>query len=186
MDFWDRILWLAIGCFIGFVLGYIVRSLHYIKETVDHVDEIVVNEAETKPKHVRGDNGFMRHPIAADLAIFLVVGLTVWAALSTSKVNAELQRTLECITNYNVRQSQALEFRDNAVKAGTQLEIDLWSGYVKLYKVAKKDPSKIPDLQDQLNNYIKDYRDSLIELQETRDDFPYANPDVLQNCSEEN
>lgn len=186
MDLWERMLWLAIGCFIGFVLGYIVRSLHDIKEKVEHVEETVLEVDQKNSKWDQNDKGFMRHPLAADIAMILVLGVTIFAAFSTSKVNAELQRTIDCITNHNVSQSGALKSRDGKIKAGTQSEIDLWARYEKLYKTAKKEPKKIPALQEILNKAIIKHKEHLIELQETREEHPYPKPDVLSNCEEGN
>lgn len=183
MDLWDRLVWLSIGCFIGFVLGYIVRSLHEIKEKVEHVDEIVNDVKSSKWESEEG--GFMRHPVAADIAVIVVVAITAWAAFSAGKVNAELQHTVSCVTKYNVREGKARQARDHSVEAGTASEIKLWTEYGKLYAQAEKDPSKIPALQDKLNSAIKAHRESLTNLQETRDDVPYPTPNVLENCNKE-
>lgn len=180
----DRILWMAVGCFVGFVLGYIVRARRDIKEIkrmVEHVDEVVT---ENPSKWERDEHGFMRFPVVSDVAILIVVVLTVWAAFSTAKVNGELNDTLSCITKYNTDQGDTLESRDSKIKAGTQSEIELWTKYGRLYQEAKTNPERIPALQETLNKAIMAHREDLIHLQEARESYPYPNPDIVENCKE--
>lgn len=182
----DRLVWMAVGCFIGFVLGYIVRSLRDIHEKVNHVDQFFPDgDSVESSKWDRNEGGFMRHPKIADIAMVLVIGLCVWAAFSTQKVNNHLNTVLTCITKYNSHEGTALESRDSKIKAGTQSEIELWGKYGKLYAEAKKDPSKIPALQETLNEAITAHRDDLIRLQQARDSYPYPDPDIVASCKEQ-
>lgn len=176
MEFSERLLYLLIGGFFGFILGYIVRFLQVIKEELDEVDQHV--------KEIRGEEGFMRRPLIADIVVLLLVIITAGAAIQAGRVNARLSNTVECIVEYNNHQSQAVASRDRAHEDETEAEIKLWTEYAELYALAKSDPSKIPQAQEKLNRAIGAHRKALIELQDRRDDFPYANPNFIQNCKD--
>lgn len=177
MDFDERLGWLVLGCLIGFTLGYVVRYLQEIKEELK-----VVEKAVTRSKN---EDGLTRKPLILDIVLLVVVAMTVWASFQTAAVNSRLEHTIECITNYNTYQGRAVAHRDHAIESGTDSEIRLWTQYGELYAQAKKDPSKIADAQAKLAQAIRAHRDSLIELQERRDEFPYAPPNVLENCQNE-
>jgi hypothetical protein len=185
MDLWDRFLWLAIGCFIGFVLGYIVRSLQEIKARVEHVEETVTENEPKKSKWDRNDDGLLRHPLLLDLVLLIVVGMTVFASFATAKVNNELQEVLACNTEFNNEQAVALRSRDRAVSNGIQSEIELWRRYERLYKKAKEYPERIPALQEKLNRAIIQHRKALQTIQVSRELYDYANPNILQDCEGE-
>ena len=174
MEFSERLLYLLLGGFIGFILGYIVRYLQVIKEELDEVDQQV--------KDIRGEGGFMRKPVIADIVVLLLVVISAGAAFQTARVNSRLTDTVECIVDYNNHQSLAVASRDRAHEDETAAEIRLWTKYAELYALAKSDPSKIPAAQEQLNKAIAAHRTALVKLQDRRDDFPYANPDFIRNC----
>jgi hypothetical protein len=151
METSERIGWILLGCVIGFVLGYVVRALKDIEEKVHHVEE-VVNE-DHQLLH-RDEDGLARYPLIMNTLLLLVVLLTVWAAISTGRVNNQLEKTLTCLEQYNTRQGLALKSRDESIKTNSKAEIALWTQYNRLYKLAKSDPTKIPVVQDQLNAII--------------------------------
>lgn len=62
----DRLFFLLLGCFIGFVLGYIVSQLRCIRR------EIHMNH---------NDDGLARRPVILNICLAIVVGLTVWASV---------------------------------------------------------------------------------------------------------
>lgn len=173
MDLIERVIFLAIGGGIGFILGYIVALL---RETKEEVHEVLDME-----KHRNDERGAVS---LNTVAVVLVVLLTAVAAFATAKVNSRLDETLSCITQYNVHQGEALNSRDKAIKAGTDSEIELWTKYGQLYAQAKKDPTKIPQAQEALNQAIMSHRDALEETQASRFRNPYPNPNVLQDCKE--
>lgn len=173
MDLVERVIFLAIGGGIGFILGYIVALL---RETKEEVHEVLDME-----KHRHDERGAVS---LNTVAVVLVVLLTALAAFATAKVNSRLNETLSCITQYNVHQGQALNTRDRAIKRATNSEIALWTKYAKLYALAKSDPTKIPEAQEALNQAIMSHRAALVETQASRFDHPYPNPNVLQDCKE--
>lgn len=91
MELYESIFHVLLGGAIGYVLGRFHSYLRDIKEELDEVDEIV--------KHPKGEGGFMRSPIAADIAVVITVALCVWAAFSTQITNNKLERTQGDLTS---------------------------------------------------------------------------------------
>jgi hypothetical protein len=87
-------MYLGLGGAVGFVLGYIVRSLREIKEGVDEVKSHDQKHeiAEEVTKRVKGEGGFVRIPYVQDVLMIFVITLVVYAAWSTQGVNNDLQQ----------------------------------------------------------------------------------------------
>lgn len=181
MDLSERVGWMLTGMVLGFVLGYIVRSLREIEKSQRETKK-EVHEINDIVKHKKDQKGFMRFPIVADALYFLVLILVVWGAFASQHAVNEAQKTQECIREFNVKQGEALQNRDEAIKAGTLAEIDLWTTYNSLYRAAKVDPKEIPSLQEKLNDEIFEYRQKLERLQAVRERFSYPDPDFIKNC----
>lgn len=178
MDLLERTILILIGVGIGFVLGYITSQLRKIEEVTTEVLDI--------EQHKKDEQGSITwRPKVSQLALFAVVLLTVWAAFQAGSTNANLDRTVNCVVDYNKKQGVALEGRDGAVKDGTQSEIELWNSYEKLYEVATKDPSKTEQVQEQLRDDILEHRDELVEIQKTRASNPYPDPNFITICKEQ-
>lgn len=180
MEFDDRVKWLLLGCLIGFVLGYIVRSLKDIKEELHEVDDVLKGACGIP----NDEQGSIRIPRMQEIGLFIVVLLTVYSSFQAGYTNMRLNKTVNCITKYNTYQGKAMTGRDTAIKQGTDSEIHLWTQYGRLYALATKNPLKIPEAQEKLNQAVAAHRDALIDTQATRVRFPYAGPDVLKNCKE--
>ena len=102
MGFDDRLGFLLLGCFIGFILGYIVRSLRDIKEELDEVDDYVKNLKKDQKGYLRLNFG--------QIILLLVLALTIYgvvvAQLSSNKTNhtadvaadtaAQLKTVVDC------------------------------------------------------------------------------------------
>lgn len=93
MDLFERAILLAIGGAIGFVLGYIVRSLRVIQEEVHVVKDIA--EHGTPPRK-DDETGAARLPSWNNIALGLVVLLTAYAAITsqiaTNNVEKQAQK----------------------------------------------------------------------------------------------
>jgi PDZ domain-containing secreted protein len=177
MDLLERTVLVGVGIGIGFVLGYITSQLRKIEEEVTEVLDI--------EHHRKGEQGALRRPTVQQFALFIVVALSFWAAFQSGQASNDAENTIICVVEYNTAQGQALEGRDGAAKDATQSEIDLWTSYEKLYKIATEDPSKTEQVQEQLNNDIIKHRDELIEIQKTREANPYPDPELVKTCKEQ-
>lgn len=77
MELSERLEWLLLGAAIGFILGYIVRTLREIQEELHEVDEIVTERK-------RDESGFKR-PSLQNVALFLVIGLVAFSAFQSQR-----------------------------------------------------------------------------------------------------
>lgn len=93
----ERLIYLAIGGAIGFVLGYMVRSLRRIDARLEGVEKI------KKPPN---DAGFVRNPIILDIVLLLVVLMTAWAAVSSQLNSNKLADAQHTIATNQVRQDR--------------------------------------------------------------------------------
>lgn len=105
MDFDDRLAWLLFGCAIGFILGYIVRSLREIKKDSHETNEVVhhVDELMTRRKN---DDGFVRYPVLKDVMLFTVVLLVAWSAFASQSASNQVtdnQEQIASATAWNVK-----------------------------------------------------------------------------------
>lgn len=99
----DRILFLALGCLIGGVLGYIVGNIRGMKRQRVEIEiikkglgDIDVRVDDKQDRKLTRDAGLVRYPLVLDIALFLVVAITVFSAvqsqLATNKSNDATDR----------------------------------------------------------------------------------------------
>lgn len=89
-----RISFLLLGCGVGFVMGYIVRSIRELKDKVDEVDKHVLNEnGNVNPTEDSQDEGFVLPRFVGQIALLLVVLLTAWSAFASQKATNEVTKT---------------------------------------------------------------------------------------------
>lgn len=124
MAFDDRLQYLVLGMLIGFVLGYVVRLLMDVREELD----------EVKSQHAKdhGESGFMRHPIASDIAIMLVVVFTLYASFVSQRASNDVQDAQDrsdiavaCTVKIQGAALNALNERSIYTKAIADANIDL-------------------------------------------------------------
>lgn len=82
----EKVAWLALGCAIGFVFGYIVARLREIKDKEDTIEAKV-----DSLKHNKDDEtGAFRFSLTG-LAVLLVVLLTAYAAFVSQKASNDVE-----------------------------------------------------------------------------------------------
>jgi hypothetical protein len=121
----ERLTWWLFGCAVGYILGYIVRSLREIKEELHEVDDIVKSHDE---------RGFMRNPIVADIMVLLAVGLTAWAAFSSQSALNSYEQTQDRITRITICNQQFLAKTISALNERTTYTQDQVASSVRLNK----------------------------------------------------
>lgn len=92
MNISDRVLYLAIGGLIGFILGYIVRSLRGIETELE----------ETEKKHKKHDDGRISGDLVNRVAVFLVVCLTAFAAFRSQSASNKSDDAVDGVQASNV------------------------------------------------------------------------------------
>lgn len=190
MDLMDRLIWLALGGTIGFVLGYIVRSLHEIKEKVEHVDKIVSPESKWEQKN---DSGFMRFPIVADLCLLLALFLTVWASFASQHASnqvKETQKQVEAVTHCNQVYLSALlkgvDSRTTSAKEASDANAELQQAWYQFVRFQLHIPPYPEDDQrrkaniyaNKLHAFVEAYSKSKVNQNAN----PYPTDDQLASC----
>jgi len=113
MEMDDRIGYILLGALIGFVLGYIVRSLREIKTGVDKVENAV--------KHQTADErGAMSYRTVQSLALVSVVALTAWAAFSSQSAVNSVKDTQSNINRVTMCSQQFLSRTIGALNERTE------------------------------------------------------------------
>lgn len=185
MDFGERLGYLMVGCLIGFILGYIVRSLRDIKEELDEVaDEM---------KHNRNEDGIVRNPIVLDIALLLVVVLTVWASFSSQKASNDIQDTQDqllrvttCTKTTLTKTVEALNQRTTYTQDQTEANVNLQRAQVEFLQTLFQEP---PSTEKQRKDALRHYFDSLTKFvtvagaaRQKAAFYPYPTTDDLNNC----
>lgn len=112
MSFDSRFGWMLMGCIIGFMCGYIVRSLRELKDQVEQVEQHVKEKSK--------DEGFVRNALVLDMALILVIALTVWASFSSQKSSNDVKNTQATLTNITICNQQYLSKTISALNSRTQ------------------------------------------------------------------
>lgn len=184
MTFDERFSYLVVGLAIGFVFGYMTRSLKKIERKVDDVDRIV--------KH-RDERGFMRFPWLADIAMLLVFAITVFAAFQSQKVSNEVQeaqrqqkQVIACTESYLTKTITALNERTEYTAAASAYNVELQKAQAAFLRLALIEP---PLPEDEIEDGLRDYFTSLTEFVDasarTRAkqlNFPYPTENEFANC----
>lgn len=88
MSLSDQVTWFLIGCFVGFVFGYIVRTLGEIKEELAQVDALVGGHPSRK-RHSERFNWLAK---PKNWVLLVVVLTTAFAAFSSQRASNESER----------------------------------------------------------------------------------------------
>lgn len=186
MDLNERILWLLFGMAIGFILGYIVRSLRDIKGEVDKIETLI-----EKRQNESNEGGFTRNPIVLDIVLLFVIGLTAFAALSTQQVNnqfqadqAEDEQDTQCTEKFLGDTIAALNQRTTFVQNQARTNIQLQRAQFIFFTTILKNPSNDQIEIDAFHNYIDAQRGFLEANEKLKDPSfnPYPTAQELSTC----
>jgi len=191
----DRLVFLLLGCAIGFVLGRLDRRLRAMKEQMDEIDECV-HECR---KRIRNERGAMRMPSRNNIALFLVVAMTLYAAVmsqlasNTSNdtsdrvitLQAEQKQNLDCTTQVLFDAIRALNERTTYSGAQADANIALVQGQLNLL-LKIQDPNLTTEERQALFQIYVEQVQEFIELAtKTKGQqlqFPYPTVDDLTTC----
>lgn len=181
----DRLIYLLIGCGIGFVFGYIVARLREIATKVDHVDETLNRK--------RNEEGKISDKMVARVALGLVVLMTAFAAFSSqSAVNktADVQKQ-QAQNTYCIQ--QILSETVNSLNERTQFSSAQATANIKLQKsqlqyvtifTAQPQPTQ-KEAMAAFDRYIKALSHFVSVAGQTRDaseQFPFPTNAELASC----
>ena len=166
MAFDDRLLFLLLGVGIGFVIGYLTRlarEMKDIKEELDEVDTIVKENLGND--HESNEDGFMRNPWVANVAILLVVGLTAWASFVSQKASNDVRNSQEqsekvvaCLQTTLGDVLIALDERSTYTRGLAEANTKLQKAQSKFFEILRHEPPYSLDRREQA---VEDYVDAL-------------------------
>ena len=192
MDFDDRLFYILIGGFIGFVAGYVVRTLQDIR------DEMNTLNREVRDPSLKGDvdDGFLRYPIFANTLLFIVLAMTAFAAFASQKAandveaaQAKIENVTQCNHDILTETILALNERTTYTRNQSDANVDLQKAQADMLRVLLREPPR-PELEQ--DEAAQAYFQALVKFLETVDDAEitsestdYPTVGDLQSCSEE-
>ncbi len=185
----ERLEWLLLGCLIGFVLGYIVRTLRDIKEELDEVDDIVKRDHGIE----NSERGAMHAPTAAGVMLVVVVLITVWAAFASQKASNEvkdtqnqLARVTQCNKDYLSKTISTINARTRYTQRQAVSNVQLQKSQARFIGLILHDPP--PDEATSRAAFVEYFNDLQAFLNTSNDtanvveDHPYPTSEELDAC----
>lgn len=189
----DRLVYFVLGC----ILGYVLASIRHIKKELHEVDEIVKkNHPQDDPPKLsrrRDESGFMRHPVARDIAIVLTVLLTAFAAFASQKAandSKNAQDRLDNITTCNKEYLQktivALNERTMYTKEQSDANVELQKAQAQFLSIILHEPPFSDQRQtDAFKAYFVSLNDFLTVSEKTSQkvaENPFPTDEELAAC----
>jgi hypothetical protein len=189
MDWSERLEWLILGCIIGFIMGYIVRTLREIKDELDEVDEIV-KENHGLPK---SEHGRIHPPTAAGIALIIVVGLSVWASFASQKaandsqsIQDQLSHISQCNKDYLSKTISVINARTRYSQRQAVANVELQKSQARFIAlILHKPPLPERKIRAAFTEYFQDLNTFLNTSSNTAnvvDNNPYPTADELDAC----
>lgn len=196
MAFDDRLGFLILGGMIGFILGYIVRSLRDIKEELDEVDELVKDRFKN-----RDESGFINSTLG-NVALIVVIGLTVFASIASQRAHndsenalkqfnaAQVQLAHQTLCNRTVLKDAlvALNERTTYSEAQVNTNVALQTSFSRLLGTLLNNPDLSPkQREDATNKYFQDLTNYVSIADKTKQkvrDNPFPSDEELSSCLE--
>lgn len=177
MTFDERLIWLLIGCIIGYFLGFITGKVQNLKQEIDEV-----NPAKRRIRS-HDEAGFMRYPIVADFALFLVIIVTAYAAFQSqhtsnlvTKNQQDIARGTTCNQKFIRKTLSTLNQRTAYTKAQIAANLKLQKAQSDFLRVLLKVP---PTPEEDRVKATQDYYATLINfisISEKNRDTVASNP----------
>lgn len=182
----DRVLVFAFGCVVGFVIGYIVKSIHCIRREVEEIKE---HTHQPPPK----DAGLARHPLVLDVVLLLVVLIVAYSAvqsqLASNKVTDQQHQTntiVACNQQFLSETVAALNERTTYSTAQTNKNVELVKNqFLFLSQISVRPP---PTKRDRLNSfhaYLNALSEFLVISKQTKEKAilnPFPTIPELKRC----
>jgi hypothetical protein len=209
MSMSERILFLALGCFLGFVLGYIVRALRGIEYKLDRVErlETMRELRELKERAIRNDDGIVTNRVLWNSALLIVVIMSVWASI-TSQIASNhvrdnsnavkkaadqvkvVQKQQSLVTSCNAeflsKTLDALNERTTYTRQQADNNVDLVQKQAEFFGIFLR---KVQPPQSEVLKLFRAYVDALNQFVDTSHkakqkalEHPFPTVEQLENC----
>lgn len=196
MDLEDRLITFVFGMFFGGVIGYIVCYLRTIKEELDEVYEIEKGSHGAEKRPPRDEAGITRYPVVFNATLAIVFGLTLWASISTQKVNndlkdqqAQIQQITKCNAVFQEKTIEALNERTTYAQKQADSNVKLQKAQSVMLGILLHRP---PFTQKKRERAIQEYLAALkdfIKVSEKQaqkvENNPYPTTEEFTDCLQE-
>lgn len=186
----SRLFWLSLGLVIGFIVGYIVRSLREIRDGVLEVEKSI-----SKREHK--EDGLVRYPYVLDVVLLLVVALTVWASITSQIDSNKVQRAQDkidqatsCNKQFLSKTITALNERTAYAQESINANVELQKSFNVLVGLSLHDP---PISKDAGRKVVETFHSALSHFLEISSkaslkaaNNPFPTTKELQICLDKN
>lgn len=191
----ERFWYLILGGVLGFIVGYVVRSLRDIKEELHEVDEIIKRDHRNHDRDESGKVQMDRH-MFNNIALVVVIGICVWAAFSTQKTNNELEETqayvaqsTECNQEMLFRVIDAVNQRTTYTVSADASNVKLQEAQSEFFKIIlHRPPYDALTREEAARTYfeaLKKFLDLTAKTGEKIEDNPYPTVEEFVACLEQ-
>lgn len=200
MELHDTIWHILLGVAIGYVIGRFHSYLRDIKEGVDEVDDIVKNK-------IRDEQGLIQHRVALNIALAVVVLLSLWASVSSQIQSDNLKSTNKdlAIAQADLKSAQtaisrigacnkvtltqlvqALNERVGYAQGRADADVRLTKSEAKFWTLVLTEPPPTPEEgRAALEKYLGLINEFVEASDQAKDQglrFPYPTEEDLQAC----
>lgn len=183
-----RLEYLLIGCAIGFIVGWFTRSLKEATTVLEEVEKpMILSLKGTEP------GGLIKSRLGTNIALFLVVALTAWAAFASQNASnrvtnsqKEQDKSVLCTQTFLASTISALNARTQNSQEQNEANSDLQKAQATFLGVFFITP---PASTAQRSEALKTYFDALTRFTTssatTGDNVaknPYPTPTDFLNC----
>lgn len=177
----DRLGWMLFGALLGYSLG-------------------LLQNAMTEPKlPKRDERGFTRIPIVMDIAVIVVVALTVWAAFASQQANHKVEKQQEdliadqrhdakitkCNRDALDQVVAALDARVGSTRMQIEANVDLVEAQQDFFQLVLSEPANDRLEFRAITRYLRQmgrFQDANREAIEDVEDVPFPTPEALDIC----
>lgn len=185
----ERVGWLLLGMAVGFIMGYIVRTLrelrsdvHEVKEELHEVDGIVKKKLGERGN----DSGFVIPETLRNILLLVVVLVVAGSAFVSQKASNEVHNSADCNYEFLIKTISALNERTEFTTQQAQANIELQKSQQAFFELLLRKPPETEARRSaaaqeylaSLNNYIDLSKLSTNKIEEN----PYPEAKQLQDC----
>lgn len=187
----ERFGWLLIGCMIGLLLGYSVRIL----EDVADNSKFWMNGPERFTSRHSDQRGVMHTRLYGNVALLLVVAITVWAAVVSQRASDDVREVqdrmgqiLECNQNVFARALDVLNDRTTYSTDQLDANLDLQIAQSNMIEaILLEDPPTAGTYERESELYLEKllvFIGATQKSKTTRDTKPYPKAEDIERCVE--
>jgi hypothetical protein len=185
----ERIGWMLLGMAVGFIAGYIVRSLRELREDV-HVVKEELHEVDGIVKHKlgerNGDDGFMSNRYVADIGMIVVLVIVLASCVVSWTASNDVHTSTSCSRKFLAKTIVALNERTEFAGAQAESNVELQRAQQQFFELLlRKPPETEARRSAAAQEYLKNLNEFIALNTKTADKVaqnPYPTNKQLQDC----